>query len=223
MHLFKLPNDMIHQMMAWGQYLHWSSIQREQFLRILEEDTDIQNSRFIGSCSHWMASLYVAIEGWYNLKQDDKGINQLLSKYEDYILILKRCRNAVYHYQTSILDKRIQNAFRQNELSTWADALQSEFERYLFIYPIKNFGISPESMDLQKDYFGCIGWKPKNNVWVKWFELFFICYNYVKNNQLNKLEKSKLNDLKIAKLYASLNEINPNNLISLLSRIDSDT
>lgn len=177
----------LNNMIAWGQYIHWSSIQYEQYRTIAEEDC--QYSRFIGFISHWLASQYV-IKGWEELKEHDSSIHELLAKYPDFIFILKRCRNAVYHYQNKILDIRIQKALREPELGYWAEVLQDEFARYLFQYPFKKYGIFLESVELHNAYFDCIGWKSSENILTNWYELFYLCLNYVKQNELNRLVKT---------------------------------
>lgn len=216
-----MSESYMNRMISWGQYVHWASIQHELYSQISKEDCHY--SRTIGAISHWLASQYVVIEGWNELKETDDSIDELLSKYPDHELILKRCRNAVYHYQNKILDKRIQAALAEEDMLIWASALQDEFERYLFLYPVKSYGMSIEAMDLRDEYFGCIGWKPVENVWVKWFELYEICSNYVRNNSLNELEISRENDLVIEKTFHSLMEAEPLYLRSRLSRLNEHT
>ena len=216
-----MNEEKFHKLISWGQYVHWANIQYEQTRRISKENCHY--SRTIGAGAHWLAAQYVVIEGWNALKEKDASINRLLSKYEDYVSILRRCRNAVYHYQDRILDNRIQKALGESEMTHWAAALQDEFERFLFMYPFKECGMCAESINLHNEYFGCIGWKPTDNVWVKWFDVYFICVNYVRNNDLNELEKSKENDEKIIQLYASLMDSKPNELMSKLSRLRKNT
>ena len=207
-------------MIAWGQYIHWANIQYEQNSRIAEEDCHY--SRLIGVGSHWLAAQYVVIEGWEQLKENDDDINQLLTEYQDFVSILRKCRNAVYHYQNKILDKRIQDALKEPELFYWAAALQDNFERFLYLYPFKTFGLCIESVDLHNDYFECIGWKPTDNVWVKWFDLYYLCLNYTKNNELNELDRTEENNLKVKQLFFSLIENKPHYLLQHLSRLKKE-
>jgi hypothetical protein len=103
------------RLISWGQYLHWAAIQYEQYSRISNEDC--HHSRVIGAISHWLAAQYVVIEGWEQLNERDASIDELLAQYEDFVTILRRCRNAVYHYQNGILDKRIQKALKEEEMA----------------------------------------------------------------------------------------------------------
>ena len=100
--------EKIFEVASWGKYIYRSDIERHNFeRRVKNEESGVKY--FIYS-SQWLASLYVVVEGWYSLKESDKAINELLSVYEDYVLTIKRCRNAVYHYQKDILDKRVEKA-----------------------------------------------------------------------------------------------------------------
>ncbi len=206
------------RIISWGQYIHWADIQYKHFKENLHEDTD--RSSFTGLFVHFLAAQYVVIEGWIELKEDDKSINQLLSKYSDFVEILRKCRNAVYHYQDKIFDKRIQNALDENEFLYWITALKEEFERYLYLYTFKICGMSIESIELQNQYFGCIGWKPKNNLWVKWFELYYMCLHYTQDHELNELEINEDNNLLISKTYSSLSKIRPDCVTLFLTRIN---
>jgi hypothetical protein len=76
-----------------------------------------------------------------------------------------------------------------------------------------------ESIELCEEYFGCIGWKPRDNLNVKWFELLSMCRNYFLDNELNELEKNTENDLKISDTLKKIENIKPNFLLSKLSRI----
>lgn len=208
--------------MAWGKYIYWAYTQREQCEKNIQENDNYAILFFIYS-SHWLASLHVAVEGWKSLNEEDETIEKLLSNYEDFALIIKKCRNAVYHYQKTILDKRIYNAIKEEELSIWAGALLDEFIRYLYIYPFTISGICSEAIDLQKEYFDCIGWYPKDHVWVKWYEIFLMVFHYMKKDGLSELETTPANDKKIIDIWTKLKEYNPNPYTPQLSRLKLDT
>ncbi len=208
--------EKIQKMMALGQYIHWADMHYEYREELRD---DCSESVFIGVMSHWIAAQYVVIEGWKELKFKDKEIDNLLDSYPDYVDIFRRCRNAVYHYQSKVLDKRIQNAMKGNELYEWLVALKWEFERFLYLYPFYEFGYGKKSVVFCEEYFGCVGWRPKDNLGVKWFEVFSICRNYYLNNELNELEKNTENDQRISETLKQLKDVKPNFLISKLSRI----
>lgn len=207
----------LEKMIAWGQYIHWANLQYEHRVEL---DENCSESIQIGVMSHWIASQYVVIEGWFELGESDKTIDGLLEKYPDFIDVFRRCRNAVYHYQDCVLDKRIQKAFKGEEEYNWLVAIKWEFERYLYLYPFKEYGMNKESLELSYEYFGCIGWKPNENYSVRWFEIFNMCQNYIADNDINDLERNEENDNIIANSVESLKEIIPNFLLSKLSRIN---
>ncbi|HDL7785388.1 TPA: hypothetical protein PXP32_000819 [Yersinia enterocolitica] len=190
-----IKNEKITKMISWGQYIHWARIQYENYSKVSKEDCHY--TKLIGVSAHWLASQYVVIEGWLELKEDDKVINLLLDEHSDFVAILKKCRNAVYHFQNEIFDKRIQQVGKENKLLDWVVSLQQEFERYLFIYPFLIYGLNKSSVSLQHDYFDCIGWKPDDNISVKWIELYIMCLNYLRKNDLNEIVISDESDKKI--------------------------
>ena len=204
------------KMMAWGQYIHWANIQYEHREQL---DEDCSDSIFTAVMSHWIAAQYVVIEGWHKLKQSDEIIDNLLIKYSDYVDIFRRCRNAVYHYQNNLLDKRIEEAIKGEEHFNWLMAIKFEFERYLYCYPFKEYGFNKYSIELSNEYFGCIGWKPNENLIVRWLNVILMCQNYILNNELNNLEHNQENDKFIAKTIDSLSAVQPNYLLSKLSRL----
>ena len=202
---------------SWGKYIYRSEMERLNF------DQNIQNDdsgiRYFIYSSQWLASLYVVIEGWGILKFTDVRIDKLLSKYDDYVLTVKRCRNAVYHYQKDVLDTRVEKAVSDKEILIWAGALLDEFTRFFFMYPIFIYGICKESLHLQREYLGLIGWVPKNENLIKWFEVLVYITEYYQGSNAELLERNPENDRKVEDVLRKLkaSEINP--YISQLSRL----
>jgi hypothetical protein len=213
---YNVPADIM-KMMSWGQYIHWSNIQYQNFKNNLNDDDEYVIH--IGTQSHWMASLYVVVEGWLELGLSDPIINKILHSYPDYTLLLKRCRNAVYHFQKKQLDKRIVEALEQAEFLPWMEAIREEFERYLFMFPYQKFGFSKESVDLHTEYFECIGWKPTDSAWVRWFSIYAECLTYKKYQKTEKLQHSTENDTLIKETLKKLKDITPHPCLSLLTRL----
>jgi hypothetical protein len=213
-------SEKIFEVASWGKYIFRSDIERQYFERkVLSDENGI---RFFIYTSQWLASLYVVVEGWYSLKQSDETINDLLSAYEDYVLIIKRCRNAVYHFQKDILDKRVEKAVREKELTTWAGALLDEFIRFLYIFPFKECGICKESLHLHKEYLGLIGWIPKEHLWVKWYDVYIDIFQYYEGSNIKLLKRTPANDRKMERVLEELKRGKPNPYISMLSRIETD-
>ncbi|MCF6255416.1 MAG: hypothetical protein L3J98_05710 [Gammaproteobacteria bacterium] len=218
---WKIPMpEKILEVASWGKYIYRSDIERHNFERkIKNEESGVKY--FIYS-SQWLASLYVVVEGWYSLKESDKAINELLSVYEDYVLTIKRCRNAVYHYQKDILDKRVEKAVSDLEITTWAGALLDEFIRFLYIYPFKAHGVSEESLHLQKEYLDLVGWVPKEAEWVMWYETYISIFQYYEGSNSSLLKRMPENDKSIEATFKKLITIRANPYISMLSRIKAN-
>lgn len=210
-----MPEKM-NKIIAWGQYMHWADLQYSQYTNLKDNELD---SVAIGTISHCMAAQYVVIEGWMELNFSDKAINCLLEKYPDFIDIFRRCRNAVYHYQKNILDKRISAVSKDPEIIYWLLALKHEFERFLYFYPFVEFGLNTASIELSQKYFDCIGWKPECNIHVQKLETFLLCKDYIDDNANNKFERNKENNLLILETIKSLEKINANFMSQKLSRL----
>lgn len=210
-------SEKIFEVASWGKYIYRSDIERHNFERKIQDDES--GIRFFIYSSQWLASLYVVVEGWLSLKEPDTTINELLSVYEDYVLTIKRCRNAVYHYQKDILDKRVEKAVSDKELITWAGALLDEFIRFLYIYPLNDHGVCKESLSLQKEYLDLVGWIPKDAGWVKWYKIYISIYQYYEGSNADLLKRTPENDRTIDRALQELKAINVNPYISMLSRI----
>lgn len=212
-----LMEDKIFEVASWGKYIYRSEIERSNFYcHIQNDDSGI---RYFIYSSQWLASLYVVIEGWDSLKISDARIEKLLSRYDDYVSIIKRCRNAVYHYQKDILDKRVEKAVSNKDILIWAGALLDEFIRFLFLYPISLHGLCEESLCLQKEYLDLIGWVPKKQSVVKWFEVLVDISQYYHGNNTEILERSLENDIKIKNILRKLESSEVNPYFSMLSRL----
>ena len=80
--------------------------------------------------SYWYAGLYVACEGWQDLKLADSEIDGLLASSN--LELLKRFRNGVYHFQPDYFDKRLMNPFVLGKgFDEWVESLTHAFARYL--------------------------------------------------------------------------------------------
>ncbi len=212
--------EKIFQIASWGKYIYRAEVERLNYNNSVQ--TDDSGIKFFIYSSQWLASLYVVVEGWLSLNEHDERIDILLSTYDDYVLMIKRCRNAVYHYQKNILDNRVETAVSDKEIFIWAGALLDEFIRFLYSYPFQIDGINKESLHLQKEYLSLIGWFPSNIGWVEWFETASIIAQYYEGENVELLPRSPDNDEKIHRIITTLNNVNPNPYIQYLSRIKND-
>lgn len=148
----------IDEVVAWGQYVHWCELQFMQ-ARCVSDNT--RDADVIGTTTHWLAAEYVVLEGWRSLSLEDKKLGNLLALYPENEPVLRKFRNAVYHPQSRIMERRIVNALQdENEMSTWSIALHFEFQRFLAGYPFRHSGTVGEREALAKEMALCIGWWP---------------------------------------------------------------
>lgn len=201
---------------AWGQYIHWAQLQFERFASIKDGDSD---SHQIGVVAHWLAAEYVVLEGWRELGITDKRVSKLIQLYPENCDTLRRCRNAVYHFQSQILDRRIIDCLQnKNEEAMWATALHYEFQRILIAYPYALSGTIEEQTELADEMAHCIGWMPQHIPATKRIELLRKCVQFhqmlTANDSPNIEEGSRLIDSTLKQLA----EIEDMPLISKLTR-----
>jgi len=146
------------QVIAWGQYIHWAQLQFERYSAI---DPDISDSEKIGITAHWLSAERVVLEGWNEIGFVDNKISDLIRLYPENCESLRLCRNAVYHFQSKILDERILKFMRdENEEFAWLFALHIEFQNFLAVYPYSLQGDVHEKEELASEMMGGIGWWP---------------------------------------------------------------
>jgi hypothetical protein len=127
----KIPHEV-----ALHRYFIWANKMRTDFdvlltkrknKKVPESLTLIEDNMYM---SYWYAGLYVVIEGWRELKLEDTAIDNLLSR-EDYVELLRRYRNGVFHYQKDYFDSRFAEVwFQKKDFVTWVRELNRQFGRY---------------------------------------------------------------------------------------------
>lgn len=157
-----MSSSRVSRMLAWGQYLHWAHLQLEQFVQLPD---DGEMSIRIASVSHWLAAEYVVLEGWGELGITGGHVSKLLELYPEHRETLRRCRNAVYHFQNEPLDQRIVKCVQnEDEELTWTIALHEEFQRFLAAYPYLHAGSFAEQAELADEIAAGIGWFPEHTL-----------------------------------------------------------
>lgn len=187
---------------AWGQYIHWAQLQFERFASIGDGDSD---SHQIGVFAHWLAAEYVVLEGWRELGITDKRVSKLIQLYPENCETLRRCRNAVYHFQPEILDRRIINCLQnKNEEAVWSISLHYEFQRLLIAYPYALSGTIEEQAEVADEMERCIGWIPKDIPATRRIQLLRKCLEFQRmlasNDSPNIEEGSRLIDSTLEQL-----------------------
>lgn len=81
-------------------------------------------------------SLYVVIEGYQELRVSDQKIDNLLQN-TDNVDMLRRFRNAVFHYQKDLISPKLQEFLDTPDTENWTRQLFFAFNSY-FSRKIKN-------------------------------------------------------------------------------------
>lgn len=120
-----------------GRYFIWSDKMRHEFHVLIASNKGDDDMVFLEYVhlymSYWYASLYVVIEGWQAMNLKDDAINGLLDS--PYLDLLRRYRNAVFHFQKRFSDKRFMELMLAGEESVdWVRNVHSEFGRYFLSF-----------------------------------------------------------------------------------------
>jgi hypothetical protein len=123
------------QFLSLSRYFSWCEMQRtytSDFRLIFETDLldNMEKQRGFMHLSYWYAGLYVVCEAWQELKYSDPDIDQLLQS--QYLDVLRRYRNGVFHYQQEYFDTRIKEGIQAGEpFRKWVNDLMLHLRRYL--------------------------------------------------------------------------------------------
>ena len=127
----KPPTDW--EVFTLHRYFVWANRMRTEFDAVLQKRDSMDAVRFEIEghlyLSLWYGCLYVVIEGWNQLGLEDETIGILLESPN--IPLLRRYRNAVFHYQRNYSDTRWLELIQEGEkVATWIRALNQEFGRF---------------------------------------------------------------------------------------------
>jgi hypothetical protein len=128
------------QVVSLHRYLCWANFMRHQFLQEIDSDEPKENEPGVMSraghrtymyYSLWLALLYVACEGWAQLKLDDSNVDRLLAS--PHLKVLKQFRHGVFHYQKDYFDlKSTVPVFEKGgDFFRWADDTHTAIYRYV--------------------------------------------------------------------------------------------
>lgn len=115
-------------------------------------------AEWLGLQAYWCASLFVVVEGWEANRFSDSVIDQLLTHPADYKALLRRFRNAVFHYQPALIEPRMGNFLRSDNM--WSFTLHDEFCRFFRDWVETFPGGGEEKRQYLKNIAGIVGWIP---------------------------------------------------------------
>ena len=130
------------------KYFIWADRMRHHFDKNLEAGYDKKNKRqrfdLVLYLSYWYAALYVVVEGWQDLGLHDPRIDKLLESKN--LNLLKRFRNAVFHFQRIYFNDRCLEFISEGEKCVdWIRGLNSEFSRFFLSWATTSFEFDPRN------------------------------------------------------------------------------
>ena len=130
-------NPRLDNKFALGRYCLWADKLQHDFQEHITNRTEPDDFHFEEHAhiymSYWYGALYVVIEGWHELKLTDPIIDGLLSS--PYVDLLRRYRNAVFHFQRKFNDERFWDLMLAGRESIeWVSQLHREFRRYFMSF-----------------------------------------------------------------------------------------
>ncbi len=81
----------------------------------------------------WYGCLFVVVEGWVAEGLDDPQVSAVLAD-RDKLDLLRRCRNAVFHYSATYLDPRVRVLTDEQGFVEWVHSLYDQMSAY-FLAP----------------------------------------------------------------------------------------
>jgi hypothetical protein len=107
------------------------------------------------------SSLSVFIEAWDNLEFSDPVIDRLLAHPKQFRTLLRRFRNAVFHYQKTLLDSSFTELLAQGAVHVyWLRALHDEITRFFADYLSEQIVMDAQRAELRENIEAIIYWYP---------------------------------------------------------------
>ena len=101
------------------------------------------------------------LEGWKELGLNSPRISLLLGAYPEHTELLRRCRNAIYHFQKTAIDPRIERMIQdESEELRWAAALHFEFQGFFLQFSDRLRFLGPQGREAIEGIAEAIGWFP---------------------------------------------------------------
>jgi hypothetical protein len=167
----QLPKQ-VERILAFARYLSWADLLRRAYEAELPNDAAASNDdasmdhewRSFGLMSYWYSSLYVVIEAWSQLELTDAVLDRLLAHPKHLPALLRRYRNAVFHYQPSLLDPRLLELLTVGAAHvSWIQALHGEFVRFLAEYLHGLMVTDEQRTELRQDIERAVHWYPSRH------------------------------------------------------------
>lgn len=127
-----MPRD--EELVALYRYFVWANNMKVNFEETLKRtgvvDLDSPDGFYVAMyMSLWYGCLYVVIEGWRDLGLNDQEVESFLASPN--VDLLKRYRNAAFHYQKKYFHEKFTAFLRASEATaSWVRGIHNAFAAY---------------------------------------------------------------------------------------------
>ena len=94
--------DELKEVASWGQYVHWAQLNGDRWI-CADDHTPAES---VATSFQFFATMYVVIEGWQQLKLQDVEIDRILQENQEGVALLRRARNAIYHFKKKCMARK---------------------------------------------------------------------------------------------------------------------
>lgn len=159
----------VDQIFMFARYLSWADLQNRLFEEEIDKGVDSTDAtalnehewRWFGLMCYWYSSLHVVIEAWDQIGFSDPVIDRLLDHPKQFRTLLRRHRNAVFHYQQSMLDPKFVDLLANGATHVyWVRALHDEFVRFFAEYLSVQMATDFQRVEFREDIQAVIHWYP---------------------------------------------------------------
>jgi hypothetical protein len=159
----------VDETLAFARYLSWADLLSRLFEAEVGDEADPADAealrqhewRRFGLMCYWYSSLHVVVEAWDELGFSDPVIDRLLAHPKQLSSLLRRHRNAIFHYQRSLLDPRFVELLATGAVHVyWIRALHDEFVRFLADDLAATMVTDAQRAELRESIESIIHWYP---------------------------------------------------------------
>jgi hypothetical protein len=128
--------EQFERFVCWAQYLYLAELQRQHYMAWRPPAPESEEGHagwdLIWLQASFYAGLWAVVEGWPKVPLSDPVVDELLNANPQYLDLLKRYRNSVFHFQPNFAEmmSRRRGLLREGTVaSDWLIALHMEFCR----------------------------------------------------------------------------------------------
>ena len=162
----------VDETLAFARYLSWADLMSRLFETEANRDISVEDSdqlrdhewRWFGLMCYWYSSVHVVVEAWDKLGFSDPVVDRLLAHPKQFRSLLRRHRNAVFHYQRSLVDPKLIEFLAQGAAHVyWVRALHQEFIRFLFQDLVGRMVTDEQRAELRTEIESMLHWFPSTD------------------------------------------------------------